>query len=479
MIITDKTWNRYISVLRQLNNRAAEDMIRYLAKQDYVDIDGTYVLTTRQRKELIDYAYGVSTKYGEGAAAAACEMYDAIAVLQKASVEPAVPAATATYNEVGKAVNGTLKQNPDLVPSTVSRLVKTAGADTTLKNAIRDDAYWAWVPQGDTCAFCITLASRGWQKASEKALKGGHAEHIHSNCDCTYAIRFAPDLNVEGYDPQVYKDMYDEAEGSTAQQKINAMRRQFYAENKATVGTGSLAEEFISKATNRTEAYNTLQTMFGSISDNVKNIDEKLLIENVNELKALNDKYKILKNDNFGYFTSRTMGQAVAYTSGGYTNNAQRINLGLSSGCYKSEEKLRSIENRSRKSFFSMPFADNKINVYSLTHEYGHMLQSTIATRRTDWKALEEKRVKLNTFDAEKIRNIYKKEEKKQAKAMYEEITAIAKKNNPNFSLKDNLSEYGRTNYNEFFAESFANSRCGAPNELGIAMEEWLEKEGF
>ncbi|MBR4692904.1 MAG: hypothetical protein IKP17_09110 [Oscillospiraceae bacterium] len=38
------------------------------------------------------------------------------------------------------------------------------------------------MPSGDTCAFCITLASRGWQKAGREAIKGGHAEHIHNNC---------------------------------------------------------------------------------------------------------------------------------------------------------------------------------------------------------------------------------------------------------------------------------------------------------
>ena len=32
MIIKDKTWNRYISVLRELNNKAAEDMIQFMAK---------------------------------------------------------------------------------------------------------------------------------------------------------------------------------------------------------------------------------------------------------------------------------------------------------------------------------------------------------------------------------------------------------------------------------------------------------------
>lgn len=232
MRITDKQWNRYISVLRELNNKAAEDMIKYMASHDIAKIGDTFVLSEVERKALTDYAFGVATKYGEGASAAAAEMYDAIAVASKAKVPPAVPAPTATYGEVAKTVNGTLKQNPEIVPGAVGRLVKTAGVDTTMQNAIRDGAYWAWVPRGDTCAFCIMLASNGWQKASAKALKNGHAEHIHANCDCTYVVRFGNDLFVEGYDPQQYLDMYQNADGTRWQDKLNSMRRDFYAENK-------------------------------------------------------------------------------------------------------------------------------------------------------------------------------------------------------------------------------------------------------
>lgn len=235
MKITDRQWNRYISVLRELNNKAAEDMIRYMADHNITKVGNTFVLSASERKALIDYAYGLATIYGEGAVAAAVEMYDAIAVASKANVPPAEPAKTATYSEVAKAVNGTLKQSPEIVPSAVSRLVKTAGVDTTMQNAIRDGAYWAWVPRGDTCSFCIMLASRGWQKASKNAIKNGHAEHIHANCDCTYVVRFGNDLFIEGYDPNEYLDMYNDADGTKWQDKLNSMRRDFYAENSEKI----------------------------------------------------------------------------------------------------------------------------------------------------------------------------------------------------------------------------------------------------
>lgn len=235
MKITDRQWNRYISVLRELNNKAAEDMIKFMTSHNITKVGNAYVLSKQERKTLIDYAYALATKYGEGAAAAAAEMYDAIAMASKANVPPAVPAPTATYDEVAKAVNGTLKQSPDIVPGAISRLVKTAGVDTTMQNALRDGAYWAWVPRGDTCAFCIMLASNGWQRASAKALKNGHAEHIHANCDCTYVVRFGDNLSVEGYDPQQYLDMYNDADGTKWQDKLNSMRRDFYAENSEKI----------------------------------------------------------------------------------------------------------------------------------------------------------------------------------------------------------------------------------------------------
>jgi hypothetical protein len=143
-----------------------------------------------------------------------------------------MPAQTANISTVAKAVNFT--NNEELVSSALSRLVKQAGQDTTLQNALRDGAEFAWIPSGDTCAFCITLASRGWQTASKGAIKNGHAEHIHGNCDCAYAVRFNSQTNYQGYDPDKYLAMYNSTSGSP-NQKINAMRRKAYAENSEEI----------------------------------------------------------------------------------------------------------------------------------------------------------------------------------------------------------------------------------------------------
>ena len=219
MQITTRTWNNYIARLSRLNETAGQKM------REYIRLHGT-----ENTEELISYAYAVITRYGEGSAELACQMYDALAEAEGMLLPAAEPAATASYGEVVRMVHATKDQNPENLPSGVSRLVKRAGADTTLHNAVRDGAQWAWVPHGDTCPFCITLASRGWQTASQKLLKNGHAEHIHSNCDCEFAVRFHSGTSVAGYDPEKYLKQYRDA-GSD----VNAMRRIDYAARKDAI----------------------------------------------------------------------------------------------------------------------------------------------------------------------------------------------------------------------------------------------------
>lgn len=233
--ITSKAWNNYIKILRRLSDRATKEMLSAVTTWSNQYNAGIITLAEYEDR-AIELAYALATKYGEGAGAAACEMYDAIAELQGVSVPPAVPAGTATMSESAKAVKGTMKTgNLDIIAQAVGRQVKLVGVDTMQQNALRDGAEWAWIPSGDTCAFCLTLASRGWQKASKKAIKNGHAEHVHANCDCTYAIRFNKSLDVEGYDPGKYLAMYEGVEGSSPQARINALRREFYAENKEII----------------------------------------------------------------------------------------------------------------------------------------------------------------------------------------------------------------------------------------------------
>lgn len=219
MQITEKAWVEYITKMSQISQKAADLM------QSWVQKNGL-----ENDKALLNYAYALSQHYGKAIGALSCQMYEATAAAQGVIVPTAEVADLPDYGEVAKAVKGTKKQSPNNIPGTLARLVKQVGADTTLKNAERDGAQFAWVPHGDTCAFCITLASRGWQYMSKKAMRNGHAEHIHAHCDCEYAVRFDGKSTVAGYDPDKYLEEYYDANGD-----INEMRRKRYAQNKDVI----------------------------------------------------------------------------------------------------------------------------------------------------------------------------------------------------------------------------------------------------
>ena len=250
MYISTKDWKAYINRLSKLNRTAAALVQKYIQQHGFADT-----------KALIEYSYAVVQKYGQGSAALSAAMYDTVAEMSGKFYPPAEMAAIADYGEVAKTVNGVLKtsQNVEEMAGAVSRLVKQAGADTMVQNAYRDrparkygkkrntGAQIAWVPMGDTCAFCLSLASLGWQNQT----KGGadnHAEHIHSNCDCTYAVRFDESSGVEGYDPEEYRKQINEAleeqglddfqsyyHGQMNSDVINAVRRQNYARDKEEI----------------------------------------------------------------------------------------------------------------------------------------------------------------------------------------------------------------------------------------------------
>ena len=222
--IPSKEFNKYGEKLSKLSDRAFKEMASWINAQggySMVDFD-----------DAIAYAYALTKKYGEASASLSALMYDAVAELSNAAVPPAEVAATATIDEVAKNIYGAsiFSQNDDYISGVVGRMVKQAGADTTLKNVKRDNAEWAWIGSGDECAFCQILSANGWQPASQAQLNGAHAEHIHSNCTCQFMVRFNKNTDVQGYDPD--KNLYYELDGRNIEEKANSLRRIQYQRNK-------------------------------------------------------------------------------------------------------------------------------------------------------------------------------------------------------------------------------------------------------
>ena len=112
MRITATAWAAYTQQLAKLNKKAGQLMADYIAAHGTGDTDA-----------LIAYAHALVTKYGEGSAELACQMYDALAAAAKAGVPAAEPAQTAAYSEVARMVQAT-KASPPQMQRGVSRLVK-------------------------------------------------------------------------------------------------------------------------------------------------------------------------------------------------------------------------------------------------------------------------------------------------------------------------------------------------------------------
>ena len=302
---------------------------------------------------------------------------------------------------------------------------------------------------------------------------GGAPETVY-NCRCTMVT------DVKGFrrsDGSIsYIDYEPEGESFHEQQMREEQARREKSQKEEPIKTV--------RVTNREQAYGALSKMFGSIEENVKVIDEELLCENVNRLIELNEKFKVLTSENVGYITTSKDGRAMAWTNTSFRPNPrgefiQRVNLSLVGSYYRDKQFLYNEEKDSVKRFWSMPCKEENYTTYSLCHEFGHMLESKIAISRTDYDKIKEKLDKMVNPSAAQMKKPYEEAEKKCAKDIYGEILQIAKDKNPEFKVRENLSEYGRSNHFEAFAEIFANSQCGEPNEFGDAMNEWLKKEGY
>lgn len=144
--------------------------------------------------------------------------------------------------------------------------------------------------------------------------------------------------------------------------------------------------------------------------------------------------------------------------------------------------KFLKIEENCIKKFWSMPCVEELQSVYSITHEFGHFIENIFIDEYNKQHFAEFLNMKTRALNAKTIsqsKMILKKWQKNVTDAISKEIYEIVLENNPNAKINELLSEYGRKDSFEFFAECFANLECGKPNELGNAMGEYLKKRGL
>ena len=84
MTISSKDWSRFVEDLAKISQQAVTDLLRFVNQNGGLE--------AIERYRLLDYAYALATKYGEGTAAMAATWYDQLAEASGMAVPAAVVA---------------------------------------------------------------------------------------------------------------------------------------------------------------------------------------------------------------------------------------------------------------------------------------------------------------------------------------------------------------------------------------------------
>ena len=222
--------------------------------------------------------------------------------------------------------------------------------------------------------------------------------------------------------------------------------------------------------------------MIKYIDNDLKGVDVRLLEENKKQLESLTNKFPKMKrytSENefiLGGFTDYS--DTIAKTNSSTMTGAKSQYISLNKYHYKDYGSFIKMEKHNIVSNSSMPCDDKYVSVYTLTHEYGHAIHNVLIKEYAEMHHEEYQNMKEKVLKASLSRGkqILKDYEIKIVKGYVDEIKGIALTKDAEVTFSKYLSDYGKTNYLEAFAEIFANSQCGKPNVLGEAMNEWLEK---
>lgn len=150
------------------------------------------------------------------AAARAAEYYDAVRASQGfpgkyQAVAESLRDPDATLGAVRYFVGKVVENAPEVFVSMcltrVDEEIRRSANRCVAHNARKDPAKprYARVPRGETCGFCLMLASFGFYAKTEEA-----AEHSHAHCDCRIVPGFNGETTVRGYDPDGMYERYND-----------------------------------------------------------------------------------------------------------------------------------------------------------------------------------------------------------------------------------------------------------------------------
>lgn len=212
-------------VSEQVNALSADAQARVLRVLE--SISWTPDNISECREIVLRAIASVMPTYTNAAAQAGADLYDAVRAeavgeaMGATAISGYEPDATeaAVRAFVQDIVDGKpVEQFNRKVLDRVDRDIRVAENVSVAENAALDplEPRYARVPTGpETCEWCIMLASRGFDFKSERSAVGnykkksrtGAASHGHPGCDCRI-VQGYPGMEVEGYDPDAYYELW-------------------------------------------------------------------------------------------------------------------------------------------------------------------------------------------------------------------------------------------------------------------------------
>lgn len=189
---------------------------------------------------------------------------------------------------------------------------------------------------------------------------------------------------------------------------------------------------------------------------NTDKIDAEIMNENLSRLKELEAKYGAIKASENPVLNG-VQTNAFAYVASIPSNRkSQSLNFSLGEGHTSANELAGRVIVASKIGNF-MPFGKSRKEAvaYTVTHEYGHMVQN----------------IMYSNYKGNRSFNSYSNNV-----AMGIIATARRKYGMSNI---EHISRYGLRSPQEFFAEAFANAHSSTPNAVGLAMQDFLRKQGY
>lgn len=190
--------------------------------------------------EVVEIATAVGEQFSILGGELGAQWYDLCTELAGIEAEPAElspmdrDAIAASANAAATRVEAGVIEDvfKSYLQNVINESIRTTGTANLWRDYERGLAggKWTRVPVGDTCAWCLMLASQGAYYLSKKSALGETPDHYHRDCNCI-AVYHADAESIKGYaELAEYKRMYYEAENAN---DANATGRDPYPEELA------------------------------------------------------------------------------------------------------------------------------------------------------------------------------------------------------------------------------------------------------